>query len=61
MDKIEGARKFGAQRRKGIRRMNRELTKIDEVIKESEKVLEAAIYKLEPAPPSTKRIERKLS
>ena len=41
--------------------MNRELAKIDEAIRESEKVLETAISQLEPAPPSTKRIERKLS
>ena len=61
MDKIEGARKFGAQRRKRIRHMNRELTKIDEAIKESEKVLKATISKLEPPPPSTKRIERKIA
>ena len=41
--------------------MDRELAKIDEAIKESEKVLETVISKLEPAPPSTKRIEHKIA
>ena len=62
MNKIEGVRKLGSRRGKRIRRMNRELPKIDETIKEHEKVFETAISKLEPAPPpSTKRIERKIA
>ena len=61
MNKIEGARKLRPRNGKRIRCMNRELAKIDEAIKESEKVLETAISKLEPAPPSTKRIERKIA
>ena len=61
MNKIEGARKLGPRRGKRIRRMNSELAKIDETIKESEKVLETVISKLKPAPPSTKRIERKIT
>ena len=46
MDRIEGACKFGAQRRKRIGYMNRELNKINEKIKESEKVLENSATKL---------------
>ena len=65
MDKIEGARKFGAQRRKRIRCMNRELNKINEKIKESEKVLENSSTKLnimEPAPlRRSKRIGKKIA
>ena len=64
MDKIEGARKSVAQRRKRIRYMNRELNKINEAIKESEKVLEDSAFKLnimEPAPlRRSKRIEKKI-
>ena len=41
--------------------MNRELAKINETIKASEKVLENVISKPEPTPPPTKRIERKIS
>ena len=41
--KIEGVRKLGPRRGKRIRCMNRELAKIDETIKESEKVLETTI------------------
>ena len=41
--------------------MNRELVKIDESISKFEKVLDSAIGKLEPTPPPTKRIERKVS
>ena len=52
---------MGPCRGKRIRRMNRELAKIDDPIKESEKVLETAISKLEPAPPSTKRTECKIA
>ena len=61
MDKIEGARKFGFQRRKRIRKLNRELVKIDESISKFEKVSDSVIDKLEPAPLSTKRIERKIA
>ena len=65
MDKIEGARKFGAQRRKRIRYMNGELNKINEKIKESEKVLENSATKLnimEPAPlRRSKRAEKKIA
>ena len=65
MDKIEGARKFGAQRRKRIRYMNRELNKINEKIEESEKVLKNSTAKLnimEPAPlRRPKRIEKKIA
>ena len=65
MEKVEGARRFGAQRRKRIRYMNRELNKINEKIKESEKVLENSATKLnimEPAPlRRSKRIEKKIA
>ena len=55
MDKIEEARKFGAQRRKIIRYMNRELNKINEKIKESENYLEPAPLR------RSKRIEKKIA
>ena len=57
MDKIEGAHKFGAQRRKRIRYMNRELNKINEKIKESEKVLENSATKLNHGISSFKKIQ----
>ena len=61
MSKIEGAQKFGSQRRKRIRKLNRELGKIDESISKFEKILDSAIDRLEPALPSTKKIERKIA
>ena len=61
MDKIEGAQKFKSQRRKIIRKLNKELVKIDESISKLEKVLDSAIDRLEPTHPPTKRIERKIS
>ena len=65
MNKIEGARKFGAQRRKRIRYMNRELNKINKKIKESKKVLENSATKLnimEPAPlRRSKCVEKKIA
>ena len=65
MTKIEGAQKFGAQRRKRIRHMNRELNKINEKIEESEKKLENATSKLnimKPAPlKRAKRMEKKIA
>ena len=61
MDKIEVAQKFKSQRRKRIRKLNKELVKIDESISKFEKVLDSAINRLEPAPPSTKKIEGKIS
>ena len=65
MDKIEGALKLGPKRRKRIRRMHRELTKIDEKIKESENKLENATSKLnimEPAPlKRVKHIKKKIA
>ena len=61
MDKSEGAEKFKSQRRKRVRKLNKELVKIDESISKSEKVLNSAIDRLEPTPPPTKRIERKIS
>ena len=61
MDKIEGAQKFKSQRRKRIRKLNKELVKIDKLISKFEKVLDSAINRLEPTPSPTKRIERKIS
>ena len=61
MNKIEEARKFKSQRRKRNKKLNRELVKIDESISKFENVLDSAIDKFEPAPPSTKRIERKIA
>ena len=62
MDKIEGAQKFGSQRRKRIRKLNKELVKINESISKFEKVLDSAIDKLEPAPlRRSKRIEKKIA
>ena len=61
MDKIEGAQNFGSQRRKRVRKLNRELVKIDESISKFSKFLNSAIDRLEPTPLPTKRIERKIS
>ena len=61
MVKIEEARKFKSQRRKRIRKLNRELVKIDESIFTFEKVLDSAIDRLKPTHPPTKRIEHKIS
>ena len=58
---MEGAQKFKSQRRKRIRKLNKELVKIDESISKFEKVLDSVIDRLEPTPPPTKRIERKIS
>ena len=60
INEIEGAQKFKSQRRR-IRKLNKELVKIDESISKFEKVLDSAIDRLEPTPPPTKRIERKIS
>ena len=43
------------------RKLNKELVKIDKSISRFEKVLDSAIDRLEPTPPPTKRIERKIS
>ena len=61
MDKIEGAQKFKSQRRKRIKKLNKELAKIDESISKFERILDSAIDRLEPTPAPTKRIERKIS
>ena len=53
--------KFESQQRKRIRKLNKELVKIDESISKFEKVLDSAIDRLEPTHPPTKRIERKIS
>ena len=53
--------KFKSQRRKRIRKLNKELVKTDESISKFEKVLDSAIDRLEPTHPPTKRIERKIS
>ena len=61
INKIEGAQKFKSQRRKRIKKLSKELVKIDESISKFEKVLDSAIDRLEPTHPPTKRIERKIA
>ena len=60
LDNIDGGKKFKSQRKR-IRNLSKRLIKIDESIAKFEKVLDSAIDRLEPTPPSTKRIERKIS
>ena len=54
-------RKLKSQQRQRIRKLNKELAKIDESISKFERVLDSAIGRSEPTPPPTKRIERKIS